>query len=78
MFWTLLKDFDCKMSKISAVLGSFLRRVKIQESADFSPFLTLIGAGGIESILLSGEPSRVLKILVFFKNDVGPRIKKSF
>ena len=69
-----LKGFDCKKSNISAILGSFLQGVKVQESADNRPFLTLIGTGGIESILLLGELSRVLKILDFFKNDVSHEI----
>ena len=80
-----LKGFDCKKSNISAILGSFLRRVKVQESADNRPFLTLIGAGGLNPFFcweigchFLQKPSGVLKILGFFKNDVGPRVEESF
>ena len=80
-----LKGFDCKKSNISAILGSFLQRVKVQKSADNHPFLTLKGAGGLNPSFcweigchFLQEPSRVLKILDFFKNDVRLRVKESF
>ena len=80
-----LKGFDCKKSNISAILGSFLQRVKVQESADNRPFLTLIGVEELNPSFCREigchylqEPSRVLKILGLFKNDVRPWVKESF